>query len=163
MLCSLKVSVAYLRQMWKTQKEPISRSTWSSILLYWCTSPESACGGASYTHLLSLPTQHGNSRKRSPLQRSQFCTWSQLGALRTAFLTVSWQLWMECAYVEGRRDRRGNDVGLLENTCIIMFTSGSFLQMTCTIQQQIPLYVFFFHCSFGFLWNHQFSDFHASS
>lgn len=62
---------------------------------------------------------------------------------KTAFLTVSWQLWMECAYVEGRRDRRGNDVGLLENTCIITFTSGSFLQMTCTIQRQIALYIFF--------------------
>lgn len=62
---------------------------------------------------------------------------------KPAFLTVSWQFWMECAYVEGKRDRRGNDVGLFENTCINMFTSGSFLQVTYTVQQQIALYFFF--------------------
>lgn len=106
--------------------------------------PESACGGASYTHLLSLPTQHGNTSKGSLLHSSPSSvpgnSWEPA---KPALLTVSWQLWMECAYVEGKRERRGNDVVLFENTCINMFTSGSFLQVACTVQQQTALYFFF--------------------
>lgn len=49
---------------------------------------------------------------------------------KTTFLTVSWQLQMECPYVGGKRGRRGKDVWLFENICVNMFTSSSFLQVT---------------------------------
>lgn len=78
---------------------------------------------------------------------------------KPAFLTVSWQVWMDCAYVGGKWGSTGKEVWLFENICIKTFNSSSFPQVTWTVQGQIA----FLKCSFGFAWNYQFADLQPSS
>lgn len=70
---------------WKTQKEPISRSTWSSTLLYWCTSPWE-CLWRCFLHTSPEPanTTWKQQEKKPSLKESQFCTWSQWEPCKTS-------------------------------------------------------------------------------
>lgn len=156
--------------MWTTHwKEQISRSTCSSVISHiHVPHPESPNRGASCISLLMHISRACQLSVKTPWREalSKAITLLYLitagSPVKTTFLTVSWQLRMECAYVGGKRGRRGEDGWMFENICINMFTSSSFLQVTRMVQLQIALCIFF-QCRFSFVWNHQFADFRPSS
>lgn len=137
---------------------------WAPVLLCWCTSPWE-CLWRSFLHTSPEPANTAwkhQQGKPSP-QQSQLCTWEQLGGWKTS-PTHSILATLDGVCLCGGEEREeGEWCGAVWKHLYkyvhfrFIFTSGMYSTTTdCLV-------LFFPHCSFGFLWNHQFADFYPSS